>query len=210
MRRFRPLFPRDPLYPLRAVLRTVRNRKRPDFRDAAKDEAVASGQPTEKPSKRSWFATSHDIVDHCVAIILWGFVIATVIFGLHSLIVGPNTSGEGFNRCGLWVDYRARTGGLLGETLVDAVVVKPFPQNQWFDGQTFGFVFSGDLSVEVRPQPGETVWVDDEGRVVHMGRVLKVKDLTMLKTASIRTSISSPDEFLAVIDDLRAGRKALP
>ena len=75
------------------------------------------------------------------------------------------------------------------------------------------FFLTGQSLAAVQPSRGQTVWIDEQGRVTRLGRALRLGDLKILQNVGLAQDIrraempplSSPDEFLAVVAKLRAG-----
>jgi hypothetical protein len=132
---------------------------------------------------------------------------------VHGFVVGRAGPHVSFSLGNLWIQYETRSGGLFGESLIRAVVTEGFPKHQSYDRstETYGFALAYGLAT-VRPERGEAVWVDEQGRVTHLGAVLHPEDLGALEKLKAQEdlsggegpSISSPEEFLALVDGLRA------
>ncbi|MHC4517371.1 MAG: hypothetical protein ACYTAS_02175 [Planctomycetota bacterium] len=152
--------------------------------------------------------TGHKATDRFFSIVFWLLMISFGIAIAHSLIVGSSTSLDGFGFGVLWVQYRVRSGGLLADRLKHAVIIQAVPERQDYDDwtNTCMFTFSGHEILTVRPERGRTVWVDERGHVMPLGRALSADDIATLRSlSSDRTlSISSLEEFLAIVTELKA------
>jgi len=64
-------------------------------------------------------------------------------------------------------------------------------------------------SVTFRPKRRETIWIDDQCHITHLGRALSLEDMEALENAPTgeRATISSPEQFLAIVARLRVKRK---
>jgi hypothetical protein len=132
-----------------------------------------------------------------------------VAFASRNILVGPNGTAEGFGFGGLWIQYDIRTGGLLSESFRHIVIAQTFPENQ-AQGESAGvftFTFAGRNPIEVQSAGQETVWVDPQGNVTNLGRVLRPEDIELMQTHrnEVKPPISTPEEFLAIVERLRGG-----
>jgi len=64
-------------------------------------------------------------------------------------------------------------------------------------------------SVTFRPKRREMIWIDDQYHITHLGRALSLEDMEALRNAPTgeRSTISSPEQFLAIVARLRVKRK---
>lgn len=148
--------------------------------------------------------------------VVWGisllfvslFVTCLLVTAVRNFTVGPNGAGGGFGFGGLWIQYDIRSGGLLPERFRYIVIAQTFPENQAQKSNgVFTFTFAGGNPIQVRSAGQETVWVDPQGSVTNLGRALCPKDIELLQTHNheVKPPISTPEEFLAILERLRAG-----
>jgi hypothetical protein len=153
--------------------------------------------------------TGRKILDRVVWGVSFLFVAGLLIVAVRGLIVGSDSTGGDFGFDGLWIRYKIRCGGLLPERFTSIVVMQMRPENQSYDGWTdmYSFTFPGKPPIQVRSAGTETIWVDSQGRVTNLGRVVLPNDIDLLETHDSRENspISSPEEFRATLARLRAG-----
>lgn len=130
-------------------------------------------------------------------------------FAGRNILVGPNGTAGGFGFGGLWIQYDIRTGGLLPESFRHIVIAQTFPENQ-AQGESAGvftFTFAGRNLIQVQSAGQETIWVDPRGIVANLGRVLRPADIELMQTHKneVKPPISTPEEFLAILERLRGG-----
>ncbi|MDY0357465.1 MAG: hypothetical protein RBR19_16410 [Sedimentisphaerales bacterium] len=130
-------------------------------------------------------------------------------------VVGRKVFRHAFGFGDLWIQYEIRTGGVLPDQLDYVIVRHDFPElpeiNESADMDRF--FLTGQSLAAVQPSRGQTVWIDEQGRVTRLGRALRLGDLKILQNVGLAQDIrraempplSSPDEFLAVVAKLRAG-----
>lgn len=154
------------------------------------------------------------VFDRAVAVVVWLFV-ACVAISLVADVVGRNTFRGTFGFGDLWIQYEIRTGGLLPDRLDYVLVRHDLPElpeiNETADMDRF--FLTGQSLAAVQPSQGQTVWIDEQGCVTRLGSALRLSDIKVLQNFGLaqdvnRTempTLSSPDEFLAVVARLRAG-----
>jgi hypothetical protein len=139
-------------------------------------------------------------LDRSISIVFWLLMVSFAFAIFNNLLFGGHMSGASFGLGGPYIHYQVRNGRLLGDRLEYAVITQVFPKNQWSDGSTYTFLFTGHNPLTVRLKRGQTLWVDQQGRVTSLGQKLDPRDCEALRLlADDRTlSISSLEEFLAV------------
>jgi hypothetical protein len=146
-----------------------------------------------------------------VSLVVSLFVTCLLVTAVPNSIIGSRSTGGGFGFGGLWIQYDIRSGGLLPERFRHIVIAQTFPENQ-AQGSTgvFTFTFAGRNPIQVRSAGQETVWVDPNGSVTNLGRVLRPADIELMQTHNheVKPPISTPEEFLAILVRLRAGETA--
>jgi hypothetical protein len=154
------------------------------------------------------------VLDRFVSVVCW-FVLLCILLAVvamaHGFVVGSAGPHVSFSLGNLWIQYEMRSGGLWAERLIHAVVTQGFPKHQMYhtSTNTYGLGLAHGAAT-FRPERGETVWVDEQGRVTHLGRVLHPEDMEALEKlraqqdldGSEGPSISSPEEFLALVAGL--------
>lgn len=160
------------------------------------------------------WSTVWKVFDRAVAVTVWLFV-ACVAISLVADVVRRNASRGAFGFGDLWIQYEIRTGGVLPDQLDYVIVRHDFPElpeiNESADMDRF--FLTGQSLAAVQPSRGQTVWIDEQGRVTRLGRALRLGDIRTLQNVGLAWDIrraemptlSSPDEFLAVIARLRTG-----
>jgi len=160
------------------------------------------------------WSTVWRVFDRAVAVAVWLFVACLAISFVAS-VLGRNASRSAFGFGDLWIQYEIRTGGLLPDQLDYVIVRHDFPElpeiNETADIDRF--FLTGQSLAAVQPSQGQTVWIDEQGRVACLGKALRLGDIRILQNVGraqdIRCAevpiLSSPDEFLAVVARLRAG-----
>jgi acyl-coenzyme A synthetase/AMP-(fatty) acid ligase len=150
------------------------------------------------------------LVDRVLPVVLWLIAIYWGVGIAWGVIAGTSSSGGSFGFGGLGIHYEVRTGGLLADRLEYAVITQAYPQRQeyWESEGAYTLAFAGQDVMTVRPKRGETVWVDEQGHVTSLGRVLNAEDIATLKnsTSAESPTLSSPEEFLATVARPRADK----
>ncbi|OHB65672.1 MAG: hypothetical protein A2Y77_15440 [Planctomycetes bacterium RBG_13_62_9] len=129
---------------------------------------------------------------------------------VRAVLFGTSGHGGGFGFGNLYILYDVDTGGLLPDRLAYAVITPDLAEQTQGSAEEFTFVFAGDHVVKVPPRRGETVWVDEQYQVAHLGRLLYPEDIAALQKPgdTERSTISSAAEFLAIVVGLRAASNA--
>jgi len=132
----------------------------------------------------SFLATGWKVFDRCVSVVFWVVVIFLVMVGVsygRYLICGGDSASGSFGFGGLRINYRVRSGGVLPERLAYVVISEVFPICSGYEQATnkCTFVFGDPNSITVRPEDGESLWTDDQGRV----RPLRLEDIAKLENS---------------------------
>lgn len=209
-----PVFSRDVLRPLRKVrsaLTSLRSRS-PQGTPAPEADGPPAAAPDEPRPSRLWSASCWRVCDHADAIFLTVCVLGAGILLAHYLAVGGSEQDDWFDVGNLWIRYGMRSRDLLGDRLAYAVIAPASPNDQEYDEatNTYTFVFPGNHPVTVRPEPGETLWIDGQYHVVSLGQALQASDIEKLAVLRCRgrPPITSVEQFLAFLAQVRAGPTA--
>lgn len=130
--------------------------------------------------------------------------------------VPPSASYAAFSMGNLWVGYLSNPRDALSGEIEYVICSADAPKTCRFDGSTWMFTFSDNddygTGFGSGSNTGETVWMDKQHGVTHLGPVLSKEDVLLLSKhrndAEFR--ISSPDELLALVKKLRAEQAARP
>ena len=153
--------------------------------------------------------TSGQWLDRLAVAIVWLVMLNFVIIIGRDVVLGTTGSAGMFSLDDLWIRYEIRSGGLVPERLEYVIVTPRHPSHQLRkqSRDTYTFVFAGTEPVTVRPKRGETVWIDAQGGVTHLGPVLASNDVNRLRdlSNSDKLTVSSEDEFLSLVGEMTTG-----
>jgi hypothetical protein len=160
---------------------------------------------------RTWYTVARTWLKRCLRVVGWLVVVwigICIIYGLvDNSIEGGSSGGGGFGFRHLSIDYEYHSGGLLGENVGNIVILYTFPRaGQCGDESGRTYLFDDGHTVTVQPRRNETLWVDERGYVTNLGQVLGPRDIKMLMEfpGHEEPAITSPEEFLSVLGELRA------
>jgi hypothetical protein len=158
--------------------------------------------------------------DHLAAVLYWLILIGMGTVMVRGLVGGTGGYGGSFSLGNLRIVYRVNSGGLLPERLAYAMITPDLAQRTTESDDGGGtlvsdrggatIVFARDPSATIKVRRGETAWIDAQYRVTSLDRVLRPRDIRAIEKLSDREkpTISSPEEFLAIVAELRGKQTA--
>ncbi len=127
--------------------------------------------------------------------------------------VPPPASYAAFSMGNLWIGYASNRSDALSEEIEYVTCSVGIPKTSRFNGSTWMFTFSnkeGFLSTGFGSEVDETVWMDEQHNVTHLGPVLSKNDVSLLwnHRHDENLKITYPTELLAFVKKLKAEQAA--
>lgn len=189
---------------MRSFLGSIKRRiRKPEEDGSTVGQERAEGKPARKKCSVCRWAFGRVVSIGC-----WLLLIGIV----YAVFVPTETNGA-FRYGNLWIHYSIYSGAIWPEAVGHVVIAEAAPDDYVYSRS--GDIFMAVLSPGIASVPlkrGETFWIDDQRKVMSLGRMLDAGEVESLRMNRVGdgTVISSPEELLATRVGKDAGRACFP